>query len=253
MSELARLDVDGAVATLVMNRAEQHNAMCVELLEAMHARMDEVEARTDLKVLVITGAGRSFCAGMDLKQVVISRSGDAELPLRLLSSLGELTLRIRRAPVVTVAQVNGAAIGGGCGLTCVCDISLTHARAKLGFPEVDLGLCPAVVAPWVVRKVGAGMARRVLLTGGLVAPEEAGRIGLVNEVVESPEALGARVGEVAARLAGGGAAALAATKGLLNQLDGSEDEGVIRRGAALSASVLSTPEAQAILESRLRD
>ncbi len=251
MSEMARLDVDGRVATLTLNRPEQHNALCVELLGALHARMDEVERLDGVRVLVITGAGRSFCAGMDLKEVVIERSGDAGLPLRLLSSLGELTLRVRRLGMVTVAHVNGAAIGGGCGLMCVCDISATHARARLGFPEVDLGLCPAVVAAWVVRKVGAGMARKILLSGGLIAPEEAARVGLVNSVVESPGALDTHVAELAERLAGGGARALGATKSLLNELDGSLDEGLIRRGAALSAEVLGTPEAQRILSERL--
>lgn len=253
MSELARLDVEGAVATLTLNRPEQHNALCVELLDALHARMDEVERLGDARVLVVTGEGRSFCAGMDLKQVVIARSGDAGLPLKLLSSLGELTLRIRRLPMVTVAHVNGAAIGGGCGMTCVCDIALTHERAKLGFPEVDLGLCPAVVAPWVVRKVGPGAARKILLTGGLIRPVEAARVGLIDTLVETPEALGERVRETAQRLATGGREALAATKSLLNRLDGSEDAALIVRGAELSASVLSTPEAQRILESRLRD
>ncbi len=251
MTDLALLRVDGGVATLTLNRPEQHNALCIELLDALHERMSEVERLTDVRVLVVTGSGRSFCAGMDLKQVVIERSGDAGLALRLLSSLGELTLRVRRAAMVTVAQINGAAIGGGCGLTCVCDISVTHARAKLGFPEVDLGLCPAVVAPWVVRKVGAGMARKILLTGGLISPVEAQRMGLVNAVLDSPEALGAHAGELGERLASGGPRALAATKKLLNELDGSLDEALIRRGAELSASVLCSPEAQLILAERL--
>ena len=153
--------------------------------------------------------------------------------------------------MVTVAHVNGAAIGGGCGLACVCDVALTHERAKLGFPEVDLGLCPAVVAPWVVRKVGAGAARRILLTGGLIRPEEAARVGLIDALAPTPEALGERVRETAERLATGGREALAATKSLLNRLDGSEDDALIARGAELSASVLSTPEAQRILEERL--
>lgn len=251
MSELARLDVDGAVATLRLNRPEQHNALCVELLDALHARMDEVERLNEARVLVVTGEGRSFCAGMDLKQVVIARSGDVGLPLRLLSSLGELTLRLRRLPMVTVAHVNGAAIGGGCGMTCVCDIALTHEKAKLGFPEVDLGLCPAVVAPWVVRKVGPGMARKILLTGGLIRPFEAQRVGLIDTLAETPEALSDQVRTTAERLATGGREALAATKSLLNRLDGSEDAELISRGAELSASVLSTPEAQRVLQERL--
>ncbi|MEZ6243831.1 MAG: enoyl-CoA hydratase/isomerase family protein [Phycisphaerales bacterium] len=251
MSELATLTHDGAIATLTLNRVEQRNALSVELLDALHARMDEVEQLDDVRVLVVTGAGKAFCAGMDLKQVVIAESGDPGLPLRLLRSLGELTLRLRRLPAVTLAGVNGAAIGGGCGLSCVCDISVTHEGAKLGFPEVDLGLCPAVVAAWVVRKVGGGMARKILLTGGLIEPREALRVGLVNHVVASRNELDSRVGEIAARLASASGAALAATKNLLNELDGSLDDAVVRRGAKLSAEVLSTAEAQGALAARL--
>jgi len=252
VSELATLDFVAPVATLTLRRVEQRNALSIELLDALHARMDEVEKIDGLRVLVVTGAGKAFCAGMDLRQVVIAESGDPGLPLRLLSSLGELTLRVRRLAAVTIAGVNGAAIGGGCGLSCVCDISVTHEGAKLGFPEVDLGLCPAVVAPWVVRKVGAGMARRILLTGGLIEPAEALRVGLVNHVVPTRGALDERVREIAGRLASAGGLALAATKNLLNELDGSLDEEVVRRGARLSAEVLSTPEAQRVLADRLR-
>ncbi len=252
MSELATLEHDGPIATLTLRRVEQRNALSVELLDSLHARMDEAEGLDGLNVLIVRGEGRAFCAGMDLKQVVIAESGDPGLPLKLLSSLGELTLRLRRLPAVTLASVNGAAIGGGCGLTCVCDISVTHEGAKLGFPEVDLGLCPAVVAPCVVRKVGAGMARKILLMGGLIEPGEAHRVGLVNDVVASREALDERVGQIAARLAEASATALAATKSLLNELDGSLDEDVVRRGAELSARVLSTPGAQAALTARLR-
>ena len=85
---------------------------------------------------------------------------------------------------MTVAKVNGAAIGGGCGLACVCDLAVTHADARLGFPEVDLGLCPAVVAPWVVKKIGQGPARAMLLRGGVMTGEEAYSRGLVDVLAD---------------------------------------------------------------------
>ena len=150
--------------------------------------MDKLDAMdTKPTVLVITGAGRSFCAGMDLKEVIIDE--DPTIPRQLLETLARLTHRIRLFPAVTLARVNGAAIGGGCGLSTVCDISITHEDAKLGFPEVDLGLCPAVVAPWLVRKIGAGKARQVLLTGGLMSGARAAEFGIVTHAVESREQL----------------------------------------------------------------
>lgn len=244
MEAPARLELDGARARLVLNRPASRNALSIEVLAALHTCLDEVTS--DVRVLVVAGAGPSFCAGMDLKQAL----GDAEAPARLLHSLSELCQRLRSLPCVVIARVHGAAIGGGCGLACVCDFSVTHADAKLGFPEVDLGLCPAVVAPWVVRRLGAGMARRVLLTGGLMSGEEAGKIGLVTHVGASREAMDEQVEALADRVAAGGGAALAATKGLLNLLDGSLDASLAREGADLSARILSLPESQATLRAK---
>lgn len=248
MGELVRLDVDGCVATMVIDRPEVRNALSVELLDAMHARMDEVEGIKGLTCLVITGTGKAFCAGMDLKQVLIDPavggSGDPELGHRLLTSLGEFTKRVRVLPAVVIAKVNGAAIGGGCGMTCACDITVSHAETKIGFPEVDLGLCPAVVAPWVVRKLGPGRARRVLLKGGVMSGREGYAVGLVDHLAEDGEGLDALTAALVERLSTGAARALAATKGLLNELDGSLDWSVLTKGARLSADVLATAEAQ---------
>lgn len=252
MSDPAILSFEGPVATLTINRPDARNAMSVEILDALHERLADLEGdRRGCHVLVLTGAGKAFCAGMDLKAVLIELSGDADMGKRLLTSLAELTLRLRALPMVTIASVNGAAIGGGCGLTCVCDLAITHADAKLGFPEVDLGLCPAVIAPWVLKKLGAGVGRRALLMGGVMSGQEARSIGLVDFLAADRGGLDALTAEVAGRLASGGPKALAATKSLLNRLDGSEDRATILRGAELSAAVLSTPEAQAALRGRM--
>ncbi len=252
MNDAATLEHNGPIATLTINRPEARNAMSLELLDAMHTIMDQLERDPHgSHVLVITGTGKAFCAGMDLKAVLVELSGDPTLGQRLLTRLAELTIRLRALPLVTIASVNGAAIGGGCGLTCVCDLSVSHADAKLGFPEVDLGLCPAVIAPWVVRKLGPGVARRALLMGGVMSGSEAHAIGLVDFLADSRDELPGLTLEIANRLAGGGPKALAATKALLNRLDGSDDPGAVLRGAELSASVLATPEAQAALKSRM--
>jgi len=246
MDELATLERDGASAWLWLERADRRNALSIEMLDAVHQRLDELEDDPAV-ALVVTGRGPSFSAGMDLRQVL----GGQETALELLRLLGRATLRLRGLSSVVLARVNGAAIGGGCGLACVADVAATHADAVIGFPEVDLGLCPAVVSPWVVRKIGAGPARRVLLSGGTMTGADAHRIGLVDHLAASVEQLDALVAEVVDRLCSGGARALAATKGLLNELDGSGDEAAIMRGASLSAEVLATPEAQAALRARL--
>jgi len=244
------LTTDGPIATLTINRPDARNAMSIEILEAFHDAIDNLDG-SDAHVLVITGAGRAFCAGMDLKAVLVEFSGDASIGKQLLASLAELTLKIRALPLVTVASINGAAIGGGCGLACVCDVAVTHADAKLGFPEVDLGLCPAVIAPWVVKKLGPGVARHAMLMGGVMSGIEAREIGLVDALAGSRDELAELTNQIAERLATGGAKALAATKNLLNTIDGSLDPTLVRKGAELSAAVLSTPEAQSTLSARM--
>ncbi|MEZ6163011.1 MAG: enoyl-CoA hydratase/isomerase family protein [Phycisphaerales bacterium] len=251
MSDAVLLDINDKIATLTINRPDARNAMSVEILEAMHKAVDSL-ADTQTSVLVITGAGRAFCAGMDLKAVLIELSGDPAMGERLLTSLAELTLKIRKLDQVTLASVNGAAIGGGCGLTCVCDVTVTHADAKLGFPEVDLGICPAVIAPWVVKKLGAGVARKAMLMGGVMSGQQAFDIGLVDQLAPDRDGLETLTHEIADRLASGGPKALSATKSLLNKLDGSLEESLVMQGAQLSASVLATPEAQSALAARMK-
>lgn len=247
----ALLAITGPVATLTLNRADARNALSLELLQDLHAAVDSLvpcaSGGGGPHVLVVTGAGKAFCAGMDLKAVL----GNNDLALELLTSLALFTVKLRALPMVVVAKVNGAAIGGGCGLSCVCDLAITHADAKLGYPEVDLGVCPAVVAPWLVRKVGAGRARKILLTGGLMSGREAHQCGMVDVLCETAAELDQRTDDVVKRLASGGPQALAATKKLLNELDSSLDQSIVLKGAQLSASVLATPDAQSRLRAKL--
>ncbi|UYV12497.1 MAG: enoyl-CoA hydratase/isomerase family protein [Phycisphaera sp.] len=238
MTDYATLETTDSMATLTMYRPDARNAMSLPLLDAMHAALDGLPEGPH--VLVLTGAGKSFCAGMDLKSVL----GDEHAPPKLLHSIAKLTTRLRNLPMVVVAKVNGAAIGGGCGLACACDIVLSHADAKLGFPEVDLGVCPAVVAPLLVRKIGAGPARNILLRGGLMSGTRAHAVGIVDDLADSREDLDALCDTITQRLASGGANAIAATKQLLTEIDGSGDGTLAARGADLSASVLATPEAR---------
>jgi methylglutaconyl-CoA hydratase len=232
--QLATLHFQNRVATLTLNRPEKHNALSLDLLEAMHARVGALEDSTGVSVLVITGNGKSFCAGMDLKQVM----HDAEKGHQLLRSLADLTHRVRTLPMAVVARVHGAAIGGGCGLTCVCDFALTHDTATLGFPEVDLGLCPAVPA------------RRLLLAGGTLTGKQAAEINLVTQSLPTIEDLDHAVAALTTSLAKAGPDALRATKALLNELDGSDSDQVLIRGAQLSAQVLASEDAQQRLRER---
>jgi methylglutaconyl-CoA hydratase len=181
---------------------------------------------------------------MDLKAV----AKDPHAMADMLRALSRVARRVRRLRVPVVARVQGAAIGGGCGLMAVCDFAITHASAKLGYPEVDLGICPAVVAPWLVKKIGAGPARAMLLAGGTMSGQEGHERGLTTHCVEEAEQLDAAVAELAARLASGGPEAMAATKRWLNELDGSNEDAVLDAAAELSAKMIAGEEAQTRLK-----
>lgn len=248
MSELSTLSFDGRVATLTLNRPETRNALSLELIESLHDRLEELRTHEEATVCIITGAGKSFCAGMDLKKVL----DEPGAPAKLLNGIAELTLKIRNLPMAVVAKVNGAAIGGGCGLMCVCDLAITHPDAKLGFPEVDLGVCPAVVAPWLCLRVGDGRARTILLRGGTMTGDRAHEMGLVTELIER-EGLDQHVRAIAERLAAAGPSALRVTKRWLNELQPDDLADQVRRGAAISADVVSTPDARERLKAAFGD
>ena len=249
---LVRVDIAHGVARLTLNRPDARNALSLELIHALGETVRSIAprcpggpaaTRDPIRVVILSGAGKSFCAGMDLKAV----ASDAHAMGEMLRELSRVNRAIRRLSVPTIAQVHGAAVGGGCGLMVVCDFAFTHAEAKLGYPEVDLGVCPAVVAPWLVKKIGAGRARAMLLAGGTMNGREGFAAGLATHLVEEEE-LSTAVTAFAMSLVKGGANALAATKQLLNELDGSMDDAVADEAAEISARIIAGEEAQSRLK-----
>lgn len=230
------------IATVTLNRAAARNALSRELIVALDEAVATIARDESVRVMILAGAGRSFCAGMDLKAV---RSDPVAMG-EMLRTLSRVSRGIRRLPIPTIARVQGAAIGGGCGLMVVCDFAVTHPEAKLGYPEVDLGICPAVVAPWLIKRIGAGRARAMLLAGGTMSGAEGHAAGLATHLVPQ-ESLEKTTHELAARLAAGGPAALSATKRWLNRLDGSDDDAILDRAAELSAEIIAGHEAQSRL------
>ena len=240
---MIRLHHNQGITTMTLNRPSKRNALSLELIEAMHEKLDEVERDDAMRVFILAGEGRSFCAGMDLKGVI----DDPVKMKEMLRRLSEATKRIRCLPVPTIATVQGAAVGGGCGLMVVCDFAFTHPEAKVGYPEVDLGVCPAVVAPWLIKKLGAGKARAMLLAGGTMSGEQGFQAGLATHLCEQ-DALLDSVEAFAKNLARGGKDAMATTKKWLNELDGSLDDDVLQRAADLSAEIIAGEEAQTRLK-----
>lgn len=234
------------IATLTLNRPEARNALDTPLIQSLAEGIMRVRDDASARVLILAGAGKSFCAGMDLRGVM----SDPVAMGAVLRSLAETTVAIRNLGVPTIAAVQGAAIGGGCGLMVVCDYAITHPEAKLGYPEVELGISPAVVAPWLIRKIGAGPARSMLLRGGTMSGTEAFDRGLADRLVDAA-AVAESAQSLAREIASGGSHALAVTKRWLNELDGSWQAESVLRGAELSANVILGEEAQRRLRAKL--
>jgi len=240
---LVTTSIQDSIATLTLARPEARNALNPQLIDDLEEAVMSLEADGSIRVMILTGAGKVFCAGMDLKGVL----QDPVAMAGMLMGLSRTMRRIRRLPFPTISQVNGAAVGGGCGLMVVTDFAFTHADAKVGYPEVDLGVCPAVVAPWLIKKLGAGRARAMLLAGGTMSGQAGFEIGLASHLVAKDQLATATM-DFAKHLLKGGRHAMAVTKRWLNELDGSLEDAPFDRAANLSAQVIAGEEAQ----SRLR-
>ncbi|MFM1830346.1 MAG: hypothetical protein RLZZ558_686 [Planctomycetota bacterium] len=245
MRDLIHIEDAQGVRTISLNRPEARNALSLALIQELEAAVQAVASNADVRVLVLRGQGKSFCAGMDLRGVI----DDPVQMGSMLHGLARTSLALRHLRVPVIACVRGAAIGGGCGLMATADLAVTHPEARLGYPEVDLGICPAVVAPILMRRIGAGRARAMLLTGGVVDGTEAHRIGLATHLAAEAE-LEAATHALAARLVAGGAQAIATTKAWLAELETELDATTMQRAADLSARIIQGSEAQERLRAR---
>jgi methylglutaconyl-CoA hydratase len=209
-----QLSFDSGVATITLNRPDKRNAISFALLEELLAVLDEVE-RSSALVVILTGAGKAFCAGLDLDELknLLGKTHDENVEDS--SRMGNIFRRIYDFPLPTIAAVNGAAIAGGTGFATMCDFTLAVPEAKFGYTEVRIGFVPAIVSSMLVWQVGHKIARDLLLTGRLFDAAEAHRFGLVNEVV-SPERLMERARELAAQLMENSPSSVRATKRLIN-------------------------------------
>lgn len=201
------------IATVTMRRPEVHNAFNAQLILDLQAAFTELSADTRLHAVVLTGEGPSFSAGADLNMMKESASFTQEQNLNDALRLADLFDTINTFPCPVVARVNGTAMGGGLGLLAVCDIVIAVEGARLAFSEVKLGIAPAVISPYVVRKIGETHARVLFVTGERFSATRAQEIGLVH-VVTKPEELDATVGKTVNELLSCGPQAIRACKAL---------------------------------------
>jgi methylglutaconyl-CoA hydratase len=203
---------------LTINRADRRNALSRALITDLTAGFQRARDDTASRVVILTGAGSVFCAGMDLAELAetVDQTGVESVIWQDALRLATLYDLIYTLPKPTIAAVNGAAVAGGSGLVTVCDLAVSVPQARFGYPEVRRGLVAAMVMPHLMRHVGERTARYLLLTGELIDATEAKQLGLINKVTPGEELL-AQAMEWAKCLAEGGPSALASTKDLLRR------------------------------------
>jgi methylglutaconyl-CoA hydratase len=244
MSDVLLQALEGGVATLTLNRPDKRNALNAELVEALTQALAETSADDRVRVVVLRGAGKDFCAGADLAELERVAEMGYDDSVADASRLGAVfsAMRSHRCPIVAVVQ--GRALAGGCGLASACDLVLADEASEFGYPEVYLGFVPAMVMAILRRKVGEGQAFDLVATGDRISATRAQELGLVQRVFASAD-VEAQVGAYVNALAAKPASALRLSKSLLYELDALDFDAGIARGAEVNAEARATPECRA--------
>lgn len=226
--EHLRVIDSGAVRTVKLARPAVHNAFDELLIAELTACFRDTASQESLRLLVLAGEGASFCAGADLAWMGRMVHYSAEENAEDARALQAMFAALAACPQVTAARVHGAALGGGAGLVAVCDVAISAEDAVYGFTEVRLGLAPAVISPYVVRKIGMGHARTLFVTGERIAAADALRLGLIQRVVPL-DGLDAAMDRLTGQVLASGPVAVAATKRLLHDLEQMPPEEIAER------------------------
>lgn len=220
MDELVLLNVTDGVATVTLNRPETHNAFDEHVIAALSGKLDILKIQPDIHAIVIRGAGKSFSAGADLNWMKRAAGFTEQQNKADALVLADMLNKLYSMPKVTIACVQGAAMGGGMGLVSCCDIVIADKEAVFALSEVKLGLIPATIAPYVLRALGERHARRYFQSGERFNGQRAYDIGFVHEVVGGTEAMEIKLGELLKVLAANGLEAMKDAKKLCLDLAG---------------------------------
>ncbi len=208
---------EGQVGNIIFNRPDIHNAFNSLVIDEMIQLFDELDKDSELRVVVITGAGKSFCAGADLNWMrsVVTQSFDENLMES--NRLAELFYKVYSFRLPVIGKINGAAIGGGTGFVAVCDIAIAVESAKFSFSEVKIGVVPACIGPYVIKKMGEGKARELFITGERMLAKRAFEVGLVNKFVDDDK-LDSTVDELVKTILSSGPEAVSMAKKLVSEV-----------------------------------
>jgi methylglutaconyl-CoA hydratase len=241
VSQPVATSLDRGILSITLNRPEKRNAINAASVELLHQFLEQADLDTNVRVVVIRGAGKDFCAGADLDELLASADQTSEQNEASAYRLGQIFERIRMLPKPVVALVQGRALAGGAGLATACDLVVATDTAQIGYPEIQRGFVPAMVTTLLHRATGEKIALDLILTGRLLGAEEARMVGLISRVVPAGE-LENEGTTLALRLAGSSATALALTKRVFFEQEGKSFADGIRLGARVNAVARSTPD-----------
>jgi methylglutaconyl-CoA hydratase len=251
VSERVLVTVAGGILTATLNREDKRNAIDTAMIDALLDTLERADLDVTVRVVAIRGAGRDFCAGMDLNELLASADQSLDQNRKAALHFAEIFIRMRRLPKPVVALVHGRALAGGCGLATACDLILASESAQFGYPEVQRGFVPAIVMTMLRRAVGEKVAFDLATTGRLLDGTEAAAAGLASRVYEDTD-FEEQAAEVLRVLAEASPSALAFTKQQFYQLDGLGFEEGLRLGADVNAVSRSTPDFRAALSAFLK-
>jgi methylglutaconyl-CoA hydratase len=230
----------GGIARITLNRPDKRNAITSEMMAALRGALQRSSDDPVVRVLLVRGAGKDFCAGLDLSEVLKSAE-DAQASLISARRLGELYIAMRRHPKPIIAAVQGRALGGGAGIATASDLIIATESAQFGYPEVKLGFIPAIVATMLRRAVNERQAMELALTGEPLNAPRAHAIGLINRVYPDAE-FDSEVERYVAALAEQSATAMSLSKRLLYETDGMSFEASIEAGVQANVHVRTTDD-----------
>jgi methylglutaconyl-CoA hydratase len=235
-----RLEYAGGIATITLTRPKKRNAISKQMIDELLLALDDVE-HNPARVLIITGFGKAFCAGMDLDglRAIAAQSRDEHFDDSRL--MARMFLRIYTFPKPVISAVNGPAIAGGCGIATLTDFTLAVPEAKFGYSEVKIGFIPALVSVFLRRQIGEKRVRDLLLTGRIIDAAEALDIGLITEIVASEKILD-RARELASTLMAASPTSIALTKRLLLGYDEAATKSEIELAIRENAEIRSTAD-----------
>ena len=238
--ETLSVKTSGHMATITLNRPEKRNAISIRMISELHAALDSVE-KTRTRVVVLTGAGKAFCAGIDLDYLQAISSQSASENQEDARRIAKLFRKIWSYSKPMIAAVNGHALAGGCGMATLCDFTIAVPEAKFGYTEVKIGFLPAIVSVFLSRQVGDKRTRDLLLTGRIMEASEAKEMGLVNEIVPA-ENLMARVHELAETLIAASPSSITRAKHLLTCAAAGGVDTDLERAVLESARIRCSPD-----------